>query len=185
MPNTTTPDNTSSSTSPTIQAELDSFTSQITSLMNQKAIIDTQAQQLLYMPSNQRTLEDNITLSNLQTQSAAISANITELKQKESIASAAFPVSGIVNKTVQETIQPATIANVPTPKSGTVAVTHQVVQDDDLISYMALTQHLNPYGRKRQCDSDLEDLMVVINKYINIDRGKVKQQLSNIKSLQQ
>lgn len=55
----------------------------------------------------------------------------------------------------------------PPPPPGTVAVRNVEVKPDDIVTYMTLTQHLNPYGRKRQCDIDLENIVFGLDQVVN------------------
>lgn len=81
------------------------------------------------------------------------------------------PVKAIAKQELFKTIQ----STLPPPDKGKFNVVHGNITPGDMISYMKFTQYLNPYGRKRQCDTDLENLMAVINKSVNNSMGEYKE----------
>lgn len=64
--------------------------------------------------------------------------------------------------------------------SGTMSVQYITCDTLNLAEYMEYTQNLNPWKRDRPCDSDLRDLLLIIDNELS---GEYKKLLKGIKAL--
>ena len=155
------------------QAALDNFVKQQQALLAERAKLETERLTLdkqagsLSTAQKTRLTEINSRLDQISAESLALT------KQEET---AALPdKNAAVKQAAKETLVQQVTAAIPPPPKGSYNIVHTAVAAGDIISYIKFTQHLNPYGRKRQCDSDLENLMAVINKDINNKLAEHKQ----------
>jgi len=119
------------------------------------------------------TPEQSATISSLKERINNLHIQLTQLSTKESALVASISETAITNAAVKETLLKSILISTPLPSKGSVLIVHPVLDSANLIQYLTLTQHLNPYGRKRQCDTDLENLMSVINKDVSHSVGVV------------
>lgn len=81
-------------------------------------------------------------------------------------------IGGIGASVVQKASAALTIPPSPSLKPNTVEVKFIKIKDNDLVSFIDATVNLNPWGRMRQCDEDLKNLMGIIGKDINNEIGE-------------
>ncbi len=155
--------------SPDQQAYLDSFEQTHKSLLEKKSSLDTELLKLL--AESNISAEQKARLSELRTEIAQVSTELAATRLDSIKAVDKLPslsqVVNIIKDVVKQDSAKETILKIPPPPKGSVNIVHGTVQKNDMISYMKFTQYLNPYGRKRQCDIDLENLMAIINKDCN------------------
>jgi hypothetical protein len=151
--------------SPEVQAEIAAFEAQHSSLLGQRAILDRELQQLL--SSRNQTDEQRARIAQIQNETSSIAIQINQLAIQESAIAQSIPVDDINNAQVKKLLLQEILITTPLPPVGKVSIITTTIDPSNLIQYMTLTQHLNPYGRKRQCDTDLENLMSIINKDVN------------------
>jgi len=113
-----------------------------------------------------RVAEIDNRLNQISISSAALTATPTDNT---------LPVEDLTKTAAKAELAKQVTLTVPSPPKGSYTIVHGNVQKGDLISYMKFTQYLNPYGRKRQCDIDLENLMIVINKDMNNQIAEYKE----------
>lgn len=163
MPSTSTP--ATSATSAATQAQLDIFSKKQAELFAQKAPLDAERMRLQALTSAQKTDEVRARISDLDKQIATINTQLATNSLAESVVSGATPDQIATAKTKQALLS-TVLEKVSPPAPGLLSIIYPsaAVKSADLMTYMTLTQHLNPYGRKRQCDTDLENLMGILNK---------------------
>ena len=169
------------SNSPQVQAELAIFTKQQTDLMAKKAPLD--AERLQLQAKQNQTDADRARILELNTQISSISASINIIRAQESTVVASISGTDIVNSLAKNQLLKNILITTPLPSPGNLLHVQPAINNANLILYMTLTQHLNPYGRKRQCDTDLENLMAVINKDINNAVGVNIEAIQNLNAL--
>ena len=92
-----------------------------------------------------------------------------------------FPTDALARKAAKEDLANKVILTVPPPPKGAYQIIHSTPESGDLISYMKLTQHLNPYGRYRKCDIDLENIMSVLGKDFDNSIGEALEFVKKLK----
>lgn len=157
----------SATNSPQVQAEIDAFAAQHKALLAQMSVAETELQQL--RAERAPTDPQRARMVELDSQINSLAIQLNQLKAQESKVAAQIDASAIVNaQSKQTSLKTILIANPSLlPPTGKINIIQATTDPANLIDYMSQTQHLNPYGRKRQCDTDLENLMSVINKDMN------------------
>ena len=164
MPSTSTP--ATSATSAATQAQLDVFAKKQSEFFAQKAPLDAERMRLQALTNAQKTDEVRARISELDKQIATINTQLSVNSLAKSEVGSTTPDQIAAAKTKQ-TLLSSILETVPPPAPGLLSIifpSSAAVKSADLMTYMTLTQHLNPYGRKRQCDTDLENLMGILNK---------------------
>lgn len=169
MPFTDTPQaNTlSSANAPAVQSELAAFSKRQAELLTQMAPLDAELLRLNALPASQQTDITKARISDLNKQIATIKTQMSANNVAESAAAqSSVPTDQLANATAKQALLSTILETVEKPTPGLLSIipSSAAVKPADLITYMTLTQHLNPYGRKRQCDTDLENLMLILNK---------------------
>jgi nicotinate-nucleotide pyrophosphorylase len=149
--------------SPSQQAQLDAHTAKHKELLAKKALLDAEFLSLVSQTNNTAAQQARVAAINNELVEISIELkSLTGLKEADSL-----PADTIVKDAAKQDLVKEVIVKHPAPPPGALNIVHGQVQKNDIISYMTFTQYLNPYGRKRQCDIDLENLMSVINKDCN------------------
>jgi hypothetical protein len=168
----------SDTNSPQVQAEIDAFAAQHKALLAQMSVLETELQQLRAERTPTDPQRSRMVELNSQINSLAIQLN--QLKVQESAVAAQINTPALVNAQTKKDLLQNILITTPLPPPGKVMIVHATIDNANLIDYMNITQHLNPYGRKRQCDTDLENLMAIINKDMN---NSIAETLSIVKKL--
>ena len=143
------------------QVILDDINKQIQALMDQRSALDKQKLDLIKQTGSltstqQATLNDiNNKIDQISVASAAL------ITREETITTS---TDAIAKQAAKEALVTQIKLSIPPPPAGAINIVHSSVAAGDIISYIKFTQYLNPYGRRRQCDADLENLMAVIGK---------------------
>jgi hypothetical protein len=91
-----------------------------------------------------------------------------------------------VNNISQQDAALAYLNKLPAPAQNNVGqIRFTPIDPSNLLDYINATQHLNPWGRERQCDKDLKDLLLHVNADMRNQLGKIvdlKNKLSNATS---
>lgn len=117
-------------------------------------------------------------LANINHRMDQISAAIAELVREET---KTIPDTELIAKqAAKQELFVKVQASIPPPPSGSYTIAHSAIAAGDVISYLKFTQYLNPYGRKRQCDTDLENLMSVIGKDVSNGLGELQKLITDI-----
>lgn len=153
---------------------LDTHAKNQQALLQKKATLDSEMTSLLILGTltsaqRARQAEINIELDKISVQMVALT------KESESIST-----DDAVKKAAKQDLFKQITAELAPPPPGSIAIIHGTPAPDDMISYMKFTQYLNPYGRKRQCDSDLENLMSIVNKDLNNAIGENQELVKKI-----
>ena len=166
--------------SPTVQAELAKFKAEHDALITKHA---TQESVLLGLLSKTPPLtpSDNTKISETKLTLTNISQEIAALTARESQYAASIDSDSISSAAQRQALIKSLIVTTPNPKPGELAVIHPAVNSAALLDYMTFTQHLNPYGRKRQCDRDLENLLSIIANDLGEKFGDYTKAVSAIK----
>ena len=164
-----------SALSPTSKSAVDTYMVQYDQLLAKRAALETEKRTLI----NQGNLSTAQTarLAEIDSELNKISSDVEALK---SHTTDSLSTEDVARTAAKQELATQVIATVPPPPPGAYKIVHGIVQKGDIISYMKFTQHLNPYGRKRQCDTDLENLVAVINKDFNNQAGEYKEIVKEI-----
>lgn len=166
------------SLSPAQQAQLVDFENKHKELLDKQA---TLKQEQLTLLQQSRTAEQEARLNNITNEIIQIKSDLTELTKE--ISAVTLPTETIIKDTIKQDNVKEITAKQPPPPKGAVNIIHGHVKNNDIINYMNFTQYLNPYGRKRKCDEDLENLMSVINKDCNnqlAEYAKLTKEISDL-----
>lgn len=151
----------SSSYPPAIQAEIDKFEKEQSRLLKERARLDSIFSRL--SSKQNPTDADKAQIADIQTQIFNIITQLEKNKMAESEIIHSVIPEGILLAAQKQELLKTILITTDKPAPGMLSIVHPTISPADVISYMTLTQHLNPYGRKRQCDTDLENLMAIIN----------------------
>ena len=157
------------------QASLEAFSKTQAELMGTKAPLDAERLRLLGLPNSQKTDAIKARIADLDKQIATINTQLDDNSKAQSTALGTTPEKLAAAQTKQALLK-TVLEKVGTPPPGMLSLIQPsaAVKSADLMTYMTLTQHLNPYGRKRQCDTDLENLMSILNKELLNSLGDSK-----------
>jgi hypothetical protein len=153
---------------------LDTHTKNQQALLQKKAALDNELNSLIILGTltsaqKARQAEINIELDQISVQMIVLT------KESETIST-----DDTVRKAAKQDLYKQITATLAPPPPGAITIIHGTPAPDDMISYMKFTQYLNPYGRKRQCDSDLENLMAIVNKDLNNAIGENQELVKKI-----
>lgn len=162
--------------SPSGKTTVDSYLTKHDALMTKRAALDSEKHALLAQGSS-LTQAQKDRLVAIDTELNQISSDIEDLKKQTTDS---LSTEDVARDATKKELVTQVVATVPAPPKGSYTVVHGIVQKGDLISYMKFTQHLNPYGRKRQCDTDLENLVSIINKSFNNQVGEYQEIVQEI-----
>jgi len=152
--------------SPANQAVVDQYTAQHNTLIAQRDALETE--KLSILTHTPMSVADQTRLNEINNSLAQIAmATVALIDTPASEADVVLPTDQIALQAAREASVKQIIATIPPPPPGAYHIVHSKVMKGDMIGYMNATQYLNPYGRKRQCDTDLENIMSVINKDMN------------------
>lgn len=123
----------------------------------------------LRVATGQATVVDVAKLTELQIQKSSLQTTAPD----PATTNITVPTQSSVGTTIAlQDFKTKTVAT-PTPlQNNQGSVKHVTVPAMDLVTYINLTQNLNPWGRERQCDLDLKDLVTYINQDINAELGE-------------
>ena len=158
------------SNSPAVQAELDAYARQKAVLLTQQAAQES----IITMLSIQTSLSpaDQRAYANAISSKANIALQMQSLLLQESSVVASIQPSAVATVQQKQNLVSNQVSTTPLPTPGNLTLIHPAVDPNDLITYMSYTQHLNPYGRQRQCDIDLQNLMALVNQDANAIVGE-------------
>jgi hypothetical protein len=162
--------------SPSGKVTVDSYLSKYDTLMAKRATLDAEKHALLSQ-GNSLTQGQKDRLTSIDTELNQISSDIEDLKGQTTDS---LSTEDIARDATKKELATQVIATVPAPPKDSYTVVHGIPQKGDIITYMKFTQHLNPYGRKRQCDTDLENLVSIINKSFNNQIGEYQEIVQEI-----
>lgn len=142
-----------------IQKELDSFKTEHAALIQSHAVQESALSGLL-----SRNPQDAARINETRAELTLIEQKLVELTTKESEVAGALNVEGISLAAQRQNLISIVSTSLPTPTDGNLHMIpiHAAINPANLLDYMTFTQHLNPYGRKRQCDKDLENILAII-----------------------
>ena len=134
-------------------------------------------QKLIYLKAKKpQTKEDQDEIKRLE---ALIEANKVSDPDPTKTELVVPAPAAIVNEVSKKEAVEASLKESPVPKNN-VEIRYASFDPNDLVSYINATQHLNPWGRMRQCDEDCKNLMTIINRSANHKLGEFKQLLEQI-----
>jgi len=145
-------------TSQTTAKNLNSFQTRQKELLDARASLDKEDNLLAAREPNLSETESK--------RRKAIAARIAEIQvEMDTLAKAETAIktetaasSDVLKKAALEDISTSItkqIAQLPKQEPGTVTIAHPEISLKNIVAYITVTQHLNPYGRERQCDLDL------------------------------
>ena len=111
------------------------------------------------MPQSASTARD---IAALNDEMAVNAGKLAALKVEENRLASGLDPGKIASAEQREVTVKSITSETTLPTAGKLLQVHPKIEPGDLITYMTQTQHLNPYGRNRQCDTDLADLMGLI-----------------------
>jgi hypothetical protein len=135
------------------------------------------------------TSEDIIFIKSLEAKLSELMLNppspletkVTLSSSKETLADSG---AATVNNLSQQQAMVEQLAKIPTPEKNNVGqIRYTEIDPDNLVDYINATQHLNPWGRERQCDKDLKNLMLIINGDMRHQMGKIQETVKQLDSL--
>ena len=156
--------------SPEVQAELNQYAKQHKELLDKQAQQESVVRRLTAKPQPLSS-EDQQTLAAAQSQLVINSGEMSGLVLKESAAVSKIDPATLAAASSRQALINTIIVKDVLPKPGKVSLVHPSLDPADLVSYMLYTQHLNPYGRQRQCDIDLQNAIALINGDVNASVG--------------
>ncbi|MCI4436605.1 MAG: hypothetical protein JHC33_07325 [Ignisphaera sp.] len=165
------------SLSPSSKATVDSYLAQHDKLLLKRSTLEAEKRRIQFQSNLTETQKSRIAAIDAELND--IASNTEELKKQTDDN---LSTEDVARAATKQGLATQVIATVPPPPVGAYKIIHGIVQKGDLVSYMKFTQHLNPYGRKRQCDTDLENLMAVINKDFNNQVGEYEDLVKEITS---
>ena len=148
--------------------------------MDQRATLEAQKltlnKQAGSLTASQQSL---LTAINAQLDQIAVAAAALITKDEPT---AAPDTDAAGKQAAKEELLKQVVVFIAPPPPGALNIVHSTVAANDMLSYMKFTQYLNPYGRKRQCDTDLENIMGVLSgdisnqlaEYIQLGKTVVK-----------
>lgn len=174
----------------TTGVNLSQYTSNIAMYNSLKLDLDQKLLNLRRKEANgTATSEDIIFRESLEAQLSELlqnPPNPLESKVTISSSSAVLADSGAVavNSLSQQQAIVDSLIKIPTPEKNNVGqIRYTEIDPDNLVDYINATQHLNPWGRERQCDKDLKNLMMIINADMRNQMGKIVEIVKQLGSL--
>ncbi|MCI4436179.1 MAG: hypothetical protein JHC33_05135 [Ignisphaera sp.] len=143
--------------SPAAQAELDRY-----KIEHDKLIQKHAAQEAVLLRLLSASPQDTTKITETKSKIAEISREIAQKTAEESQHAASLNTDSISAAAQRQALIKTILAVTPKPSAGNVAIVHPSINSAAILDYMTFTQHLNPYGRKRQCDRDLENILALI-----------------------
>ena len=152
-------------------AEVDAHTSAVVANGVQNQALDQQATALqVKQAAGQSTPDDDMRLEAIQAQQAQNKAAAPDPTATNIVSPDA---SDVGTATAKQNFAATTAATLPVPQADNVGeVRHVTVDQMDLLTYINLTQFINPWGRSRQCDEDLKNLLSFVNQDYNSEVGE-------------
>jgi hypothetical protein len=144
-------------TSPSAKKELEDFKVEHEALLKEHAVQESALLQLM-----STVPIDNTKIAEAKSKLDAVSQKITDLTAQKSAFANSVDAEAISLSLQKQALIKSILAVVPKPEPGKLAIVHPSLNAAAILDYMTFTQHLNPYGRKRQCDKDLENLLAII-----------------------
>ncbi len=155
-----------STNSPQVQNELNAYAQQKAVLLTQQAAQQSIITTLSLKPQP-LSVDDQRAYANALSTKASIALQMQSLLLQESQTVASIQPNDVSISQQKQTLVSNQVSTTPLPQPGNLTLIHPAIDFNDLITYMSYTQHLNPYGRQRQCDIDLQNLMGLINQDVN------------------
>jgi len=168
-----------STNSPSVQNELDAYAQQKATLLTQQAAQQSIITTLSLKPQP-LSVDDQKVYSAALSAKAGIALQMQNLLLQESATVASIQPNAIAAVQQKQVLVANQISTTPLPQQGNLTLIHPAVDFNDIITYMSYTQHLNPYGRQRQCDIDLQNLMGLINQDVNAAVGDYQALISSL-----
>ena len=152
------------------QAEVDAHTKAVAKFATEQHLLTQQICALeIKVASGQASTDEKKKLEQLK---ALQAANATKEPDPTNTSLTSPDGHAVVNSATIQEYTVKSIDRTPAPEKNIGEVRFVSVDDGDLVSYINATVHLNPWGRMRQCDEDLKNLMATIGRDINNELGE-------------
>lgn len=141
------------------QQALDNYARIHKTLTEERVLLDTELIRLNTIPSP--TTEQNDRKIVITNRISQITIALADLAKKED--TSVVSDRDLVLEQARQDLFNKITETLPAPPTGTFVIIHPSTDQNNLMEYMKFTQHLNPYGRKRQCDTDLENILLLLD----------------------